>query len=53
MKTKLNKEIRDRKKKIYNSLTERIEKSMKECYESKTEDHDVYDLILYHTFTPS
>uniref|UniRef100_A0A671XYZ7 Nuclear GTPase SLIP-GC-like n=1 Tax=Sparus aurata TaxID=8175 RepID=A0A671XYZ7_SPAAU len=33
MKTKLNKEIRDRKKKIYNSLTERIEKSMKECYE--------------------
>ncbi|XP_036944247.1 nuclear GTPase SLIP-GC-like isoform X1 [Acanthopagrus latus] len=32
MKTKLNKEIRDRKKKIYNSLTEEIEKSMRECY---------------------
>ena len=54
MKTKLNKEIRDRKKKIYNSLTEEIQKSMRECYESKTEDHDAYILmILKYTFTPS
>ena len=54
MKTKLSKEIRDRKKKIYNSLTEEIEKSMRECYESKTEDHDAYVLMmLKYTFTPS
>ncbi|XP_026181787.1 nuclear GTPase SLIP-GC-like [Mastacembelus armatus] len=33
LKTKLNRTIRDDKKKIYNSLTDTIEESMKECYE--------------------
>ena len=39
MKTNLNKLIRERKKTIYSSLTTTIEETMKECYDSKSEDH--------------
>lgn len=35
IKTKLNNIIRERKKKIYSSLTSTIEENMQECYESK------------------
>ncbi|XP_047428425.1 nuclear GTPase SLIP-GC-like [Mugil cephalus] len=33
IKTKLKKDIRDRKKKIYNSLTKKIEENMQKCYD--------------------
>ncbi|XP_041860579.1 nuclear GTPase SLIP-GC-like [Melanotaenia boesemani] len=37
LKTKLKREIRDRKKTIYHSLMETIEKSMQDCYERAAE----------------
>ena len=47
MKTKLNKDIRDRKKTIYRSLMETIEKNMKDCYQSKKGIDYIQPLITH------
>ncbi|XP_058508914.1 nuclear GTPase SLIP-GC-like [Solea solea] len=54
VKHKLNKTIRDRKKTIYNSLTDKIEENMQTCYDAAKEEEGtgsmirMQDIILDH-----
>ncbi|XP_041860772.1 nuclear GTPase SLIP-GC-like [Melanotaenia boesemani] len=56
IKTKLKREIRDRKKKIYNSLTETIANNMQDCYKRAAEFRgkgsmqNMKDMIGKHVF---
>ena len=46
VKMRLNEIIREYKKLLYNSLTEVIEENMKDCYQSKIRNHDIYTLVV-------
>ena len=46
VKMSLNKLIREYKKLLYNSLTKVIEENMKDCYQSKIRNHDIYNMVV-------
>jgi len=51
MKRKLSKDIRDRKKTIYTSLTKTIEESMQDCYKGKRRSYNRQPVTkIVHTF---
>ncbi len=47
IKTTLDEIIRERKKTIYSSLTETIEKNMQDCYDSKIKDLNMHILRIF------
>ena len=46
VKIRLNEIIREYKKLVYNSLTTTIEENMKDCYQSKIRNHDIYNPVV-------